>query len=171
MLILEVKMVEAMEFNIHSKEGAKYAGMPVVCHTMDLGITWIFHGNDLANMTHITITEGNKWDQKALAKVDGPRASSRSCASNSGSTPRASCGRPRRRRATPLRARPTARRRRPSTCTRRSSRTSTSGRGSRARMLTGSSAGRRWGASGRSTRGCSTSWRTRTASGSAARCK
>ncbi len=62
-------------FNIHSKEGAKYAGMPVVCHAMDLGIAWIFHGDDLANKTHITITEGNTWDQKALAKVDGgPRS-------------------------------------------------------------------------------------------------
>ena len=60
-------------FNIHSKEGAKYAGMLVVCHAMDLGIAWIFHGNDLANKDHVVITEGGKWDRNALAKVDGPQ--------------------------------------------------------------------------------------------------
>ena len=63
------------QFAIHSKEGAKYANMPVVCYAMDVGIAYIFHGNDLANKTHITITEGNKWERKALAKVDsGPRS-------------------------------------------------------------------------------------------------
>ena len=62
------------QFAIDSKEGAKYAGMLVVCYAIDLGIAWIFHGNDLANKSHIWITEGGKWDQKALAKVDGPRA-------------------------------------------------------------------------------------------------
>ena len=61
-------------FNIHSKEGAKYAGMLVVCYAMDLGIAWIFHGDDLANMAHIVITENGKWERKALAKVDDPRA-------------------------------------------------------------------------------------------------
>ena len=58
-------------FTIDSKEGAKYAGMFVVCYAMDVGIAWIFHGNDLANVDQIRITEGGKWDQKALAKVDG----------------------------------------------------------------------------------------------------
>ena len=62
-------------FHINSEEGAKYAAMLVVCYAIDLGIAWIFHGNDLANVSTITITEGGKWDQKALAKVDGgPRA-------------------------------------------------------------------------------------------------
>ena len=61
-------------FAIHSKEGAKYAGMLVVCYAMDVGIAWIFHGDDLANKTDIAITEGGTWERMALAKGLGPRA-------------------------------------------------------------------------------------------------
>ena len=156
--------------NLESKESAKYAGMLVVCHAMDLGIAWIFHGDDLANIkTDITITEGGKWDQKALAKVDDLRAVVAFLREQFGKHAEGLV------RTTEEEARNTF-----ASETHRKEKEAIDlyeaifpyeyeWPRSRARTLTGSSAGRRWGASGRSTRGCSTSRRNRTASGSSAR--